>query len=85
MPPAHWIEDVSTGGRSQFPMNKEKTLKWLALAGKGLGFITGLGAIPFVPPQTGILIFAGASILKDVVNRIGDLADDGKTNDSFKP
>ena len=34
-------------------MNKEKTLKWLSLVGKGLGFITGLGAIPFVPPQTG--------------------------------
>jgi hypothetical protein len=31
------------------------------------------------------LIFAGASILKDVINRIGDLADDGKANDSFKP
>lgn len=66
-------------------MNKQNAVKWLALAGKGLGFITGLGAIPFVPPQTGILIFAGASILKDVVNRIGDLADDGLANDSFKP
>ncbi len=66
-------------------MNKEKTLKWLSLAGKGLGFLTGLGAIPFVPPQTGILIFAGASILKDVINRIGDLADDDKANNSFKP
>ena len=27
---------------------------------------------------------AAASILKDVVNRIGDLLDDGKPNSSFK-
>ena len=35
-----------------------------------------------------IIIFAilpAASLLKDAVNHLGDLADDGKPNDSFKP
>jgi hypothetical protein len=40
--------------------------------------------IPFVDPAVGAVIFAAASLLKDTVNRIGDLADDGKPNDSFK-
>lgn len=65
-------------------MNKTNTLRWLSLAGKGLAFLTGLGVVPFVAPALAVPIFAGASILKDVVNRIGDLVDDGKTNDSFK-
>lgn len=65
-------------------MNKANIIKWLALVGKAAGLISGVGAIPFIPPQTGVLIFAAASILKDVVNRVGDLVDDGKANDSFK-
>jgi hypothetical protein len=32
----------------------------------------------------GAVIFAAASLLKDSVNRIGDLLDDGKPNQSFK-
>ena len=43
-----------------------------------------LNAIPFVDPRLGVFIFAAASILKDAVNRIGDLLDDGKANSSFK-
>lgn len=66
-------------------MNKDKILGTLTAVGKALGFITGLGAVPFVPPQTGILIFAGASTLKEIVKFIGDLTDDGKKNDSFNP
>ena len=66
-------------------MNKANVLKWLSLAGKGLGLLGGFGAIPFVSPEKGVLIFAASSILKDVVNRVGDLLDDGKVNDSFKP
>jgi len=31
-----------------------------------------------------VIVFAAASILKDAVNRIGDLMDDGKPNQSFK-
>jgi hypothetical protein len=30
-----------------------------------------------------VIVFAAASILKDTVNRIGDLLDDGKPNASF--
>lgn len=30
------------------------------------------------------IVFAAASLLKDTANRIGDLLDDGKPNQSFK-
>ena len=59
-------------------------IKILSLVGKVAGVVSGFNVIPFIPPQYGIFIFAGASILKDVVNRVGDLVDDGKQNDSFK-
>lgn len=39
---------------------------------------------PFVDPKIGVIGFAAASILKDSVNRIGDLVDDGLPNQSFK-
>jgi hypothetical protein len=61
-----------------------KALKYLSLVGKLAGFVTALGSIPFVDPKVGIIVFAAASILKDTVNRIGDLLDDGKANASFK-
>ena len=32
----------------------------------------------------GLIVFAAASFLKDAVNRVGDIMDDGKPNDSFK-
>ena len=70
------VVDIRTDG-----MN---AIKLLTLVGKVAGVIAGLNVIPFVPPQYGLFIFAGASILKDVVNRVGDLVDDGKQNDSFK-
>ena len=70
------VVDTRAGG-----MN---AIKILTLVGKVAGVIAGLNVIPFVPPQYGLFIFAGASILKDVVNRVGDLVDDGKQNDSFK-
>jgi hypothetical protein len=60
------------------------TLKYLSLAGKIAGFVSALNAIPFVDPKIGVIVFAAASILKDSVNRIGDLLDDGKPNQSFK-
>jgi hypothetical protein len=43
-----------------------------------------MNAIPFVDPKVGIIVFAAASFLKDVVNRVGDLIDDGRPNQSFK-
>ena len=61
-----------------------KALKSLSYVGKLAGFVSALNVIPFVDPQTGVLIFAAASLLKDSVNRIGDLLDDGKPNQSFR-
>jgi divalent metal cation (Fe/Co/Zn/Cd) transporter len=61
-----------------------KALKYLSFAGKLAGFITALGSIPFVDPAVGVIVFAAASLLKDAVNRIGDLLDDGQPNQSFK-
>jgi hypothetical protein len=61
-----------------------KALKYLSYVGKLAGFVSALNVIPFVDPQTGVIIFAAASLLKDSVNRIGELLDDGKPNESFK-
>lgn len=60
-----------------------KALKYLSYVGKVAGFVSALNVIPFVDPAVGVVIFAAASILKDTVNRIGDLLDDGKANKSF--
>lgn len=64
---------------------KANILKYLSLVGKATGLLAGFQAIPFIKPEHGLLIFAAASILKDVVNRVGDLLDDGQQNESFKP
>jgi hypothetical protein len=40
--------------------------------------------IPFVDLAVGVIIFSAASLLKDTVNRIGHLLDDGQPNQSFK-
>ena len=61
-----------------------KALKYLSDVGKLAGFVSAMNVIPFVDPQTGVLIFAAASLLKESVNRIGDLLDDGKANKSFR-
>jgi hypothetical protein len=61
-----------------------KALKYLTYVGKLAGFVSALNVIPFVDPAIGVLVFAAASLLKDTVNRIGDLVDDGQPNQSFK-
>ena len=61
-----------------------KALQSLSYVGKLAGFVSALNVIPFVDPELGVLIFAAASILKDSVNRIGDILDDGKPNQTFK-
>jgi hypothetical protein len=61
-----------------------KSLKYLSYVGKFAGLVTALDGIPFVDPSVGVIIFAAASLLKDTVNRIGDLLDDGKPNQSFR-
>lgn len=69
---------------------KTKLLLWLALVVKFTSLVTGLAAVPqlhLLPAEWmgyATLAFAGASILKDSANRIGDLLDDGKINQSFK-
>jgi hypothetical protein len=60
-----------------------KALKYLSLVGKLAGFVSALGSVPFIDPKLGIIIFAAASIIKDTTNRIGDIVDDGKSNQSF--
>jgi len=61
-----------------------KALKYLTYVGKLAGFVSALNVIPFVDPAVGVLVFAAASLLKDTVNRIGDLVDDGVPNQSFR-
>ena len=61
-----------------------KALKYLSFVGKVAGFVSAFNVIPFVDPQIGVIVFAAASLLKDAVNRIGDLLDDGQPNQSFK-
>jgi hypothetical protein len=62
----------------------ESAIKILSYVAKALGFVSALNVIPFVSPEIGVMIFFGASLLKDTVNRIGDFLDDGKENNSFK-
>ena len=62
-----------------------KALKNLSYLGKLAGFIAALDTLPFIDPKLGVVIFAAASILKDTVNRVGDLLDDGQANKSFNP
>jgi len=61
-----------------------KALMYLTYIDKLAGFVSALNVIPFVDPKVGVIIFAAASLLKDAVNRIGDLLDDGVPNSSFK-
>lgn len=60
-----------------------KALKYLTYIGKLAGFVAALNVVPYVDPAVGVLVFAAASILKDTTNRIGDIVDDGKSNQSF--
>ena len=61
-----------------------KALKYLSYVGKLAGFVAALDTLPFIDPKLGVVIFAAASLLKDTVNRLGDLLDDGQANQSFK-
>lgn len=45
------------------------TIRIISLA----GLVTALDAIPFVSQQTGVLIFAAASILKDAAARFTEI------------
>ncbi|HEY0339528.1 MAG TPA: hypothetical protein VGC34_01875 [Steroidobacteraceae bacterium] len=56
------------------------TLLILSYVAKAAGFVAALNAVPFVSPSTGVIIFFGASLLKDTVDRIGDFLDNGKSD-----
>ena len=61
-----------------------EALKYPSFVGKLAGFVSALNVIPFVDPKVGLIVFAAASILKDAVNRIADLPDDGQPNRGFR-
>jgi hypothetical protein len=66
----------------------QTTLKVLSLIGKGLAVITGLAAYSNIIPAkwsgVAVIVFGVASVLKDTVNRVADILDDGQANNSFK-
>lgn len=59
------------------------TLRYLTLLGKLVGLVGAFSAIPGLDPHIATLLFLVSSVVKDVVNRVGDWADDGKPNGSF--
>jgi hypothetical protein len=61
-----------------------KAIKIISLVGKFAGIITGLNTIPGVSPQTGLYIFAAASILKDVANRVNEILEQGPQSQAPK-
>ncbi len=61
-----------------------KLLRILSFIGKAAGLALTIAG-PLSSTPIGLTVFAAASLLKDAVNHFGDLADDGKPNDSFKP
>ncbi len=60
-----------------------KTIRILSFFGKTTGLVLTVAG-PFSGTPVGLTVFAVSSFLKETVNRFGDLADDCKTNDSFK-
>ena len=50
----------------------------LSFIAKAAGFVGTLNAIPGVSPAEGVVIFFIASLVKDIVERIGDFLDHGK-------
>ncbi len=69
-------------------MNKDAMLRWLALIGKVLALVVGLAAYQSWIPEkwlpVAVLVFGAASVLKDAVNRLIDLVDDGVENQSAR-
>ncbi len=60
----------------------DKTLKILTWVGKAVGLLAAINLTP-LNPKFGPIIFFGASLAKDTINRLGDYLDDGKENKSF--
>lgn len=68
---------------------KQNTLRACSAFVKFASIATGLAAYTSMIPEKwggiAILAFAVVSATKDYAIRIGDVADDGKANNSFKP
>jgi len=60
-----------------------KSIRILSFLGKTAGLVLTVAG-PFSGTPVGLTVFAVSSFLKDAVNRLGDLADDGKPNNSSK-
>ena len=62
-------------------------VKICSLVVKVASLLAGLAAYQNMLPAKwlpiAVICFGAASALKDIVNRIGDLADDGQANNSF--
>jgi hypothetical protein len=69
---------------------KKKLLLWTSLVTKYASIGAGAASLPIfavLPPAVGgyaVVAFGIASAIKDTANRIGDLADDGIINGSYK-
>ena len=63
-------------------------LRVISYVVKAASFVAAVCASAGYLPQevmpTVLLIFAGASLVKDTANRVGDLMDNGKEDGSFK-
>ena len=64
---------------------KAKILKYLTIALSALGIVASTETIPFIPENIGTMVVGAAVILVSTFTKVGDLLDDGKLNDSFKP
>lgn len=68
-------------------MDKQKLIQYLSLVAKMASMVAGLAAYSNYLPQKYLpiaaLVFGGASILKDCINRFEDLVDDGTINGSI--
>jgi hypothetical protein len=67
---------------SRLGVMNAKNIRILSLLGKLSGLALTIAG-PFDSTMPGLIVFACASILKDAVNRLGDIFDDGKPNTSF--
>ena len=69
---------------------KKKLFLGISWIGKAASLATGVASLPIfamLPPQYALFAtmgFQGFSLLKDTANRLGDIADDGIVNNSFK-
>ena len=71
-------------GQGSSAVTLAKTIRILSCLGKTAGLVLTVAG-PFSGTPIDLTVFAVSSFLKDAVNRMGDLADDGKSNGSFKP